>query len=63
MTDPISGLLARSSPLGADQRNTDDAGGDICTKGTGTDRVTGQPVDLVRVDGSGDSGVAADFLR
>jgi rhamnulose-1-phosphate aldolase/alcohol dehydrogenase len=49
----VDDLLARSNRLGADPRNTNYAGGNTSGKGTGTDPVTGQPVDLLWVKGSG----------
>jgi rhamnulose-1-phosphate aldolase/alcohol dehydrogenase len=49
----VSDLLGRSNRLGADPRNTNYAGGNTSAKGTETDPVTGQPVDLVWVKGSG----------
>ncbi|HXW46497.1 MAG TPA: bifunctional aldolase/short-chain dehydrogenase [Streptosporangiaceae bacterium] len=49
----IDELLARSHRLGADPRNTNYAGGNTSAKGTATDPVTGQPVDLMWVKGSG----------
>ncbi len=60
MTEPVNGqnsavvaLLGRSNRLGADRRNTNYAGGNTSAKGTGTDPVTGGPVDLMWVKGSG----------
>ncbi|MDQ4213792.1 bifunctional aldolase/short-chain dehydrogenase, partial [Microbacterium capsulatum] len=54
MTSPIAAaLLARSNRLGADPRNTNYAGGNTSAKGTGTDPVTGRPVELLWVKGSG----------
>ncbi|MEV6302789.1 bifunctional aldolase/short-chain dehydrogenase [Actinoplanes sp. NPDC051861] len=54
MTNPVvSELIARSNRLGADPRTTNYAGGNTSAKGTGTDPVTGGPVDLVWVKGSG----------
>src|SRR5215212_8281128 len=54
MTNPVvSDLLARSNRLGEDPRNTNYAGGNTSAAGTETDPVTGQPVDLVWVKGSG----------
>lgn len=60
MTEPADGqnpavvaLLGRSNRLGADRRNTNYAGGNTSAKGTGIDPVTGGPVDLVWVKGSG----------
>ncbi|MEU0809868.1 bifunctional aldolase/short-chain dehydrogenase [Streptomyces sp. NPDC005970] len=46
-------LLERSHRLGADPRNTNYAGGNTSAKGTATDPVTGQDVDLMWVKGSG----------
>ncbi|WP_238166142.1 bifunctional aldolase/short-chain dehydrogenase [Kribbella caucasensis] len=46
-------LVARSNRLGADPRNTNYAGGNTSAKGSATDPVTQQPVDLVWVKGSG----------
>ncbi|WP_299953444.1 bifunctional aldolase/short-chain dehydrogenase [uncultured Modestobacter sp.] len=54
MTNPVvSDLLTRSNRLGADPRNTNYAGGNTSAAGTGTDPVTGQPVELLWVKGSG----------
>ncbi|WP_329790721.1 bifunctional aldolase/short-chain dehydrogenase [Lentzea sp. DG1S-22] len=49
----VEALLGRSNRLGADPRNTNYAGGNTSAKGSGVDPVTGQPVDLVWVKGSG----------
>jgi rhamnulose-1-phosphate aldolase/alcohol dehydrogenase len=49
----VSDLLGRSNRLGADPRNTNYAGGNTSAKGTETDPVTGQPVELLWVKGSG----------
>jgi rhamnulose-1-phosphate aldolase/alcohol dehydrogenase len=49
----VQELVARSNRLGADPRNTNYAGGNTSAKGTGTDPVTGEPVELVWVKGSG----------
>ena len=46
-------LLDRSRRLGADKRNTNYAGGNTSAKGTDTDPVTGEPVELMWVKGSG----------
>ncbi|MEU6860069.1 bifunctional aldolase/short-chain dehydrogenase [Glycomyces sp. NPDC046736] len=46
-------LIARSNRLGADKRNTNFAGGNTSAKGTGTDPVTGEDVELLWVKGSG----------
>jgi len=48
-----SDLIARSNRLGADPRNTNYAGGNTSAKGTATDPVTGEPVELCWVKGSG----------
>ncbi len=54
MTNPVvQDLLARSNVLGADPRNTNYAGGNTSAAGTDTDPVTGQPVELLWVKGSG----------
>ncbi len=55
MTDhpTVDELIARSNRLGADPRNTNYAGGNTSAKGTATDPVTGAPVELVWVKGSG----------
>ncbi|MEI8412107.1 MULTISPECIES: bifunctional aldolase/short-chain dehydrogenase [unclassified Kribbella] len=53
VTDTAAELVARSNRLGADPRNTNYAGGNTSAKGTTTDPVTQQPVDLVWVKGSG----------
>ena len=45
--------MARSNRLGADPRNTNYAGGNTSAKGTDIDPVTGQPVELLWVKGSG----------
>jgi rhamnulose-1-phosphate aldolase/alcohol dehydrogenase len=46
-------LIARSNRLGADPENTNYAGGNTSAKGTETDPVTGEPVELLWVKGSG----------
>src|SRR3954468_16511985 len=53
MTDTAAELVARSNRLGADPRNTNYAGGNTSAKGSVTDPVTQQPVELVWVKGSG----------
>lgn len=54
MTNPTAAaLIARSNSLGADPKNTNYAGGNTSAKGTDTDPVTGQPVELMWVKGSG----------
>ena len=49
----VDELIARSNRLGADPRNTNYAGGNTSAKGTATDPVTGAPVELLWVKGSG----------
>ncbi|GLY65856.1 short-chain dehydrogenase [Amycolatopsis taiwanensis] len=49
----ISELIARSNRLGSDPRNTNYAGGNTSAKATATDPVTGKPVELLWVKGSG----------
>jgi rhamnulose-1-phosphate aldolase/alcohol dehydrogenase len=51
--DTAAELIARSNRLGADPKNTNYAGGNTSAKGTGTDPVTGEPVELLWVKGSG----------
>jgi rhamnulose-1-phosphate aldolase/alcohol dehydrogenase len=46
-------LIARSNRLGADPKNTNYAGGNTSAKGTATDPVTGEGVELLWVKGSG----------
>jgi rhamnulose-1-phosphate aldolase/alcohol dehydrogenase len=46
-------LVARSNRLGADPRDTNFAGGNTSAKGTVTDPVTGGPVEVIWVKGSG----------
>ena len=54
MTNPaVAALIARSNRLGADPRNTNYAGGNTSAKGSETDPVTGEPVELLWVKGSG----------
>ncbi|ACZ29919.1 rhamnulose-1-phosphate aldolase/alcohol dehydrogenase [Xylanimonas cellulosilytica DSM 15894] len=54
MTHPaVADLVARSNRLGADPRTTNYAGGNTSAKGTETDPVTGEPVELLWVKGSG----------
>src|SRR3954471_19913437 len=55
MTDnhTVRDLVARSNRLGADPRNTNYAGGNTSAKASETDPVTGEPVELVWVKGSG----------
>ena len=49
----VAELIARSNRLGSDPRNTNYAGGNTSAKGTATDPVTGEPVELLWVKGSG----------
>jgi rhamnulose-1-phosphate aldolase/alcohol dehydrogenase len=49
----VAALLARSNRLGADPRNTNYAGGNASVKATAEDPVTGAPVELLWVKGSG----------
>jgi rhamnulose-1-phosphate aldolase/alcohol dehydrogenase len=49
----IAALLHRSNRLGADPRNTNYAGGNTSAKGIDVDPVTGTPVELLWVKGSG----------
>jgi len=49
----VPDLLQRSHRLGSDPRNTNYAGGNTSAKATATDPVTGHPVDLMWVKGSG----------
>ncbi|MFF7251108.1 bifunctional aldolase/short-chain dehydrogenase [Embleya sp. NPDC008237] len=53
-TNPaVEALLNRSHALGADPRNTNYGGGNTSAKGTALDPVTGHPVELMWVKGSG----------
>ncbi|MFL6101583.1 MAG: bifunctional aldolase/short-chain dehydrogenase [Actinomycetales bacterium] len=52
-TSVAAELVERSNRLGSDPRNTNYAGGNTSAKGSATDPVTGQPVDLLWVKGSG----------
>ncbi|WP_285791722.1 bifunctional aldolase/short-chain dehydrogenase [Micromonospora sp. NBRC 101691] len=49
----VDDLVTRSNRLGADPRNTNYAGGNTSAKGRTADPVTGEPVDLLWVKGSG----------
>jgi rhamnulose-1-phosphate aldolase/alcohol dehydrogenase len=49
----VDDLVGRSNRLGADRRNTNYAGGNTSAKGTAIDPVTGHPVELLWVKGSG----------
>ena len=54
MTNPTAAeLIARSNRLGKDPRVTNYAGGNTSAKGIETDPVTGEPVELLWVKGSG----------
>ncbi|GAB3615811.1 bifunctional rhamnulose-1-phosphate aldolase/short-chain dehydrogenase [Okibacterium endophyticum] len=54
MTHPTAAeLIARSNRLGSDPKNTNYAGGNTSAKGTATDPVTGEDVELLWVKGSG----------
>src|SRR6478735_1048722 len=53
MHDYVRQLLDRSHRLGADKRNTNYAGGNTSAKATDIDPVTGEPVELMWVKGSG----------
>ena len=46
-------LIKRSNRLGSDPKITNYAGGNTSAKGTETDPVTGEPVELLWVKGSG----------
>lgn len=49
----VNELIARSNRLGSDPRVTNYAGGNTSAKGTDIDPVTGEPVELMWVKGSG----------
>jgi rhamnulose-1-phosphate aldolase/alcohol dehydrogenase len=49
----VAELIARSNRLGSDPKNTNYAGGNTSAKARETDPVTGDPVDLLWVKGSG----------
>ncbi|MEV4656875.1 bifunctional aldolase/short-chain dehydrogenase [Micromonospora sp. NPDC049301] len=53
MQPEVQALIARSNRLGADPTTTNYAGGNTSAKGEDTDPVTGGPVDLLWVKGSG----------
>lgn len=53
MKNTATELIARSNRLGANPRVTNFAGGNTSAKGAQTDPVTGEPVELVWVKGSG----------
>src|SRR5215218_6849314 len=49
----VAELISRSNKLGSDPKNTNYAGGNTSAKDNETDPVTGEPVELVWVKGSG----------
>jgi rhamnulose-1-phosphate aldolase/alcohol dehydrogenase len=49
----VADLIGRSNRLGSDPKNTNYAGGNTSAKGSETDPVTGEPVELLWVKGSG----------
>jgi rhamnulose-1-phosphate aldolase/alcohol dehydrogenase len=49
----VAELIGRSNRLGSDPKNTNYAGGNTSAKGTEVDPVTGEPVELLWVKGSG----------
>ncbi|MGH3446827.1 MAG: bifunctional aldolase/short-chain dehydrogenase [Nocardioidaceae bacterium] len=49
----VAQLIERSNRLGSDPQNTNYAGGNTSAKGTEVDPVTGEPVELLWVKGSG----------
>ena len=51
--DPLGRLVYRSNKLGADQRITNTGGGNTSSKLTETDPLTGKPVEVLWVKGSG----------
>ncbi len=51
--DPVARLVYRSNLLGSDQRITNTGGGNTSSKLTGKDPLTGQPVEVLWVKGSG----------
>jgi len=52
-SNAVAELIARSNRLGSDPKNTNYAGGNTSAKGSEVDPVTGEPVELVWVKGSG----------
>jgi rhamnulose-1-phosphate aldolase/alcohol dehydrogenase len=52
-SEAVRALIGRSNRLGADPRNTNYAGGNTSAKAEATDPVTGHPVELMWVKGSG----------
>ncbi|HEU5152244.1 MAG TPA: bifunctional aldolase/short-chain dehydrogenase [Iamia sp.] len=53
MSEVVRALIERSNRLGADPTTTNYAGGNTSAKGTDVDPVTGRPVELLWVKGSG----------
>jgi rhamnulose-1-phosphate aldolase len=53
VNETVEQLIARSNRLGANRENTNYAGGNTSAKGTDTDPVTGEQVELLWVKGSG----------
>jgi rhamnulose-1-phosphate aldolase/alcohol dehydrogenase len=53
MNTEVAALIARSNRLGADPTTTNYAGGNTSAKGSDIDPVTGKPVELLWVKGSG----------
>ncbi len=53
MNRTVSQLVSRSNRLGSDPKNTNFAGGNTSAKGVEIDPVSGQPVELLWVKGSG----------
>jgi len=51
--DPVDRLVYRSNILGSDQRITNTGGGNTSSKITGKDPLTGEPVEVLWVKGSG----------
>jgi rhamnulose-1-phosphate aldolase/alcohol dehydrogenase len=51
--DPVARLVYRSNLLGSDQRITNTGGGNTSSKLSGADPITGQPVEVLWVKGSG----------
>ena len=60
----VADLIGRSNRLGSDPKNTNYAGGNTSAKGSEVDPVTGEPVELLWVKGSGgDLGSIKRFRR
>ena len=51
--ESVTALIERSNRLGSDPKNTNYAGGNTSAKGSDTDPVTGESVELLWVKGSG----------